>query len=240
MKVGVVTQARMTSTRLPGKVLLQAAGRSMLAHHVDRLRSAGLDVYIATTDNASDDPLVREAHALDCPVFRGSEADVLSRYVGAARAFDLDIVVRVTSDCPLIDGALIARGIEEYLLFGDSPCYLSNSVERTYPRGLDFEIMSSDLLVEADALATEHYQREHVTPYLYQSAHIAVHQMTRIPDASDLRITLDTEDDLVLIRVLLEQYSAANLDAAGLVDLLRAHPELAAINSHVEQKKLGE
>lgn len=240
MKVGVITQARMTSTRLPGKVLLEAGDKSMLAHHVDRLRNAGLDVYVATTDNRSDDPLVHEAEWLGCPVFRGSETDVLDRYVGAARAFDLDIVVRVTSDCPLIDGALIAQGIEEYLSLDNARCYLSNSIERTYPRGMDFEIMSTAMLLEADAASTERYQREHVTPYLYQSGRMSVHQMQRSPDASDLRITLDTEADLMLIRTIIEEHSGADLNAADLVEVLRAHPELAAINSHIEQKKLEE
>ena len=238
MKVGVVTQARMTSSRLPGKVLLQADGKTMLAHHVHRLKKAGLEVFVATTTNTSDDPLVQEAERIGSPVFRGSESDVLSRYAGAANAFDLDVVVRVTSDCPLIDGSLVARGVESYLSLNDPYAFLSNSLKRTFPRGLDFEVMSAALIQEANLAATESYQREHVTPYIYQSGQIHLHQMEQTPDASDLRITLDTEEDFKLIRTLIEEYSGAELDADKLVATLRNHPELIEIKSHIEQKKL--
>ncbi|HEX4698239.1 MAG TPA: acylneuraminate cytidylyltransferase, partial [Actinomycetes bacterium] len=98
-RVGVVTQARTGSTRLPGKVLLTAAGRTILDHHLDRLVAAGLIVYVATTDRVADDPIADLALRRDVPVFRGSENDVLSRFAGCARTYDLDVVVRVTSDC---------------------------------------------------------------------------------------------------------------------------------------------
>src|SRR5690606_18445145 len=110
-RVGIITQARMTSTRLPGKVLTRIGGKSALEHHLDRLREADAPVIVATTTNASDDPLADRAESLGYSVFRGSEHDVLSRFAGAAREHALDVVVRVTSDCPLIDGDLVNRGI---------------------------------------------------------------------------------------------------------------------------------
>ena len=241
-RVGVVSQARMTSTRLPGKVLEVAGGRSMLDHHLDRLAAADLPVYLATTTNAADDPLVELAGRRGVPVWRGSELDVLDRFAGCVREHDLDVVVRVTSDCPLIDGRLVASGVERFLAADDPWLYLSNGIERTYPRGLDFEVFSARALLDAAEHATEPAQREHVTPYLYAdgSGRVTLAHVTREPDASRYRITLDTPDDLRLIRLLIEEHDAARLDADGLVALLDRHPELVAINAEVEQKKLGQ
>lgn len=240
--VGVITQVRMTSTRLPGKVLLEAAGRTLLDHHLDRLLAAGLDVYVATTTNHDDDPIVDLAHDRGLSVHRGSEDDVLSRFTGTIEEFSLETVVRVTSDCPLIDGSLVARGVEEFEAAGDPWLYLSNGLERTWPRGMDFEVFSATALLDAEAAATEPAQREHVTPYLYTngSGRMTLRNLARPSDASAYRLTLDTAEDLQLLTTLIEEYDALALDADGLIALLDAHPELAATNAHVEQKKLGE
>lgn len=228
----------MTSTRLPGKVLLTAGGRSMLAHHVERLRSSEHHVIIATTTNEEDDPIVNLAGQLGIDVFRGSEDDVLSRFAGAARAFDLDVVVRVTSDCPLIDGALVSAGIEQFLQAEEPALYLSNTLERSFPRGFDFEIMSADRLFAAEVEASSPYQREHVTPWLYESSQNIIRQLMRKSDASGLRVTLDTHDDLELIRTLIEQHGADQLNGEEIIAILLADPILAGLNAHVEQKKL--
>ena len=226
-RIGIITQARMTSSRLPGKVLIPAGGRSMLDHHIDRLSSADLPVVLATTTNAADDPLADLGHRRGIEVFRGSEGDVLSRFAGAASSAGLDVVVRVTSDCPLIDAALISDGVR---------------LERTYPRGFDFEVFAASALAEADRNATEPAEREHVTPYLYtgRSPRSSIHSITQQVDASHYRVTLDTPEDLTVIRALIEDHGAAGLDVSEIVAVLDSHPELAAINSHVEQKKLGE
>ena len=240
--VGVITQVRMTSTRLPGKVLLEAAGRTFLDHHLDRLLAAGLDVYVATTTNHDDDPIVDLAHDRGLSVHRGSEDDVLSRFTGTIEEFSLDTVVRVTSDCPLIDGSLVARAVEEFEAAGDPWLYLSNGLQRTWPRGMDFEVFSATALLDAEAAATEPAHREHVTPYLYTngSGRMTLRNLARPSDASAYRLTLDTAEDLQLLTTLIEEYDALALDADGLIALLDAHPDLAAINAHVEQKKLGE
>ena len=241
-RVGVVTQARTTSTRLPGKVLLEAGGRTMLDHHVDRLGAAGLDVYVATTVHSTDDAIVELASARGLPVWRGSEEDVLSRFAGCAREYALDTVVRVTSDCPLIDGNLVARAVAEFESAGDPWLYVSNGIERTYPRGMDFEVFSAEALLAADAAATDPAHREHVTPWLYLdvSGRTHVRHVTRVPDASGYRITLDTPDDLRLITVLIEDFAAHTLDVDAIISVLDEHPELSSINLHVEQKKLGQ
>lgn len=240
-RVGIITQARMTSTRLPGKVLLPAGGRSLLDHHIDRLQRLGLPLIVATTTNAADDPIAALALSRGTGVFRGSESDVLSRFAGAAREARLDTVVRATSDCPLIDPAVIEEGIRRYIELDDPSAHVSNVLERTYPRGFDFEVFSASALLEADARSSDPVDREHVTPYLYRnrSGHAALHAVTRSPDASRYRLTVDTPEDLVVVRALIEQHGAAALDVSGIIDLLEEHPELVAINAHVEQKKLG-
>lgn len=240
-KTGIITQARMTSTRLPGKVLIEVAGKTLLEHHLDRLEKTERPVYIATTTNATDDPIVELAERRGVPYFRGSETDVLGRFAGLVEEFGLETVVRVTSDCPLIDGvvirnaAIVYEGLDPWL-------YASNGLERTFPRGMDFEVFSAEALLDAAANATEPHQREHVTPYLYEnvSGRMTLANVVREPDASAYRVTLDTPEDLELIRVLIEQYGAATLDVDDLVALLDVHPELVAVNAHVEQKKLGQ
>jgi len=240
-RVGVVTQARTTSTRLPRKVLLEVAGKTLLDHHLDRLESAGLTVYLATTVNTADDPLAELAHARGLEVCRGSEHDVLARFSECARTHDLDVVVRVTSDCPLIDGNLVAAGVEEYLAAEDPHLYLSNTLQRTYPRGFDFEIFSRQALLDADQHASSPAEREHVTPYLYtdRDGQTGLRQLTRPTDKSGYRVTLDTAEDLEAIRILIEEHDAAALDVEEIIALLDEHPEIVALNSNVEQKKLG-
>lgn len=240
--VGIITQARMTSTRLPGKVLLQAAGRSMLDHHLDRLGVAELDVYVATTLNGSDDPIVAIARSRGLGVYRGSEHDVLARFHECADRNQLDVVVRVTSDCPLVDGSLIAEAVEFFVSEDDPWLYVSNGLERTFPRGLDFEVFSAAALAEAHANAQGAAEREHVTPYLYDNVggRMRLHNVGWHVNKSNYRITLDTLADLEVIRSLIEDYSAHLLDCAGIISVLDGHPELVQRNAHVEQRKLDE
>lgn len=230
----------MTSTRLPGKVLLPIAGRPMLHYHVQRLQASHLSVYLAITTNQTDDVLVDFAQAHTLPYLRGSEDNVLSRYWQCAEANELDVIVRVTSDCPLLDGELIARSVQEYLRADDNRLYLSNVLERTFPRGLDFEIFSRELLAEAMQRATLAPDLEHVTPYIHQnrSGNVRFRHIGRQPDRSSYRLTVDTADDFTLIRTLIEEYNAQQLTTDELIALLDAHPELVALNAHIEQKKV--
>ncbi|QNE20277.1 NTP transferase domain-containing protein [Kribbella qitaiheensis] len=245
MKIGIITQARATSTRLPAKVLLTAGGRSYLEHHLDHLQATGLPVIVATTTNEADEPIVALAGKYDVPVFRGSELDVLSRFAGAIREHELDGVVRVTSDCPLIDPEVVAAGVDRYRTEAAGNAenvYVSNCLERTYPRGMDYEIFSGARLLKADAEATLPADREHVTSYLHQNR-TGDMRLVNIPwteSGSQYRLTLDTEDDRKLLATLIEDFGGAELNVADLVAIMDKHPELHALNEHIEQKKLGE
>lgn len=240
MRRVAIVQARMTSSRLPGKILLDLAGRPMLAQQLGRLaRSRTLDaVVIATTTNASDDPVVALAEAEGVGTFRGDEHDVLGRFVGAARAHAADVVVRVTGDCPLIDPEVIDRVVERVVDQADPCDYASNTIERSYPRGLDVEALHRDVLERIHRLASSEPAREHVTYFLHRERPelFVARQITGTADDSDLRWTVDTEQDLALIRALYEQLGAQAVSTDELIARLRARPDLIALNSGVEQK----
>ncbi len=239
-KAGIITQARMTSTRLPGKVLKTANQIPFLKYHTDQLKATGYPVYIATTTNATDDVIAQFGEQEQIPVYRGDEQNVLSRYYGCAVEHELDVIVRVTSDCPLIDGTLIRKGIEDYLEQADENLYLSNCLVRTYPRGFDFEIFSRHLLSDAYQNATRPEDLEHVTPYIHQnrSGQVRLAHLTRPEDRHYYRLTLDTELDYQLLKLLIEKYQAHTMSGSTLIHLLDAHPELVAINAGVAHKTL--
>ncbi len=209
-------------------------------HHVRRLRSAGYPICIATTSSPLDQGLYEYLERLGCDVFRGDEEDVLARFYHCARDRQASVIVRVTSDCPLIDGDLVRRGIEQYLNESRSDIYLSNVRLRTFPRGLDFEIFSFELLKEAFLQAQDPVEREHVTPYIRRVCEERgnlIDLFYQNGDASNLRITVDTEPDFKLIQELIEDFGCIKKSAEEIINLLTAHPELVAINSHIEQKK---
>lgn len=242
MRVVAIVQARMASTRLPGKVLRDLGGQTMLARIASRLRrSALLDtVMVATTTERRDEAIVEECRRLGVKVFRGSEQDVLDRFYQAAQQAGADAVVRVTGDCPFADPALIDELLRAFLQ--QRPDYASNCVTRSYPRGLDVEAVTFGALSRAWREARLPYQRAHVTPYLYENpARFSLHLVTAAEDCSELRWTVDTPEDLELARAVYSHFG--NLDDFGWRDVLRLmveQPELAQLNCHVRQKALQE
>jgi spore coat polysaccharide biosynthesis protein SpsF len=242
MRRVAILQARMTSERLPGKVLLDLAGRPMIEHQLRRLeRCRRIDeLVIATTTNADDEPLVALARRLGVRCHRGSEHDVLSRYAGAAREADADLVVRLTSDCPLADAGeidVVVAELEERRATCD---YASNGLEPSLPRGLDAEALWRDVLERTDRMATSKPAREHVTWFVYseQPELFALHAVRRPYDAADLRWTVDTEADLAMVRRLYEDLGLAerHVPLDETIAYVRAHPDVAAMNAHVRQK----
>lgn len=239
MKTLIVVQARMTSTRLPGKVLLPLADEPMLTRLIERLRRVHRadGIVIATTTNAADDPIAALCNTLGVPCFRGSELDVLSRYADAARMHDADVVVRITSDCPLIDPELIDRVIATYLE-GDSD-YVSNMLPPTWPYGMAVEVFSSAVLQQAHAEATQAAEREHVTPFIYwRPERFRLGNVESPVNLSHQRWTVDTPEDYELVRRLFEALHPAKPDftQADILALLDAHPDWSVINQHIQQK----
>ena len=238
-KLGIITQARMTSTRLPGKILLKANNKTVLQHHINRLEWSKAPIFVATTLNKSDEPVVEICEMLGFSYFRGDEHDVLDRFYQCAEQNDLDTIVRVTSDCPLIDGGIIREGIEQYKRLNNPNVYYSNCLVRTYPRGLDFEIFSFDLLKEAYLNASFDIDKEHVTPYINQnrSGRVTIVDHIAEKDFSNLRWTLDTSEDWVLIKSLLEEYKCDTLSYKELLGVVEDNPSLTRFNSNVKQKE---
>lgn len=240
LRVVAIIQARMGSTRLPGKVLQDIAGATMLARVVTRVRRATTlaQIVIATSTLPADDALVAACASLDVACFRGSEEDVLARYYGAAMAHQADVVVRITSDCPLIEATVIDRIVNTFLR--ERPDYASNVHDRSFPRGLDVEAFSLAALAIAHNEAQAAYQRAHVTPYIYQ--HPEQFQLLGVraeADYSAYRWTVDTPEDLALIRAIYAHLGADGaFDWHDVLSLLERQPELAAINAHIEQKEL--
>ncbi len=240
LHIGIISQARMTSTRLPGKIFKDVKGKNLLQYHTDRLKQTGFDVIIATTTNDTDDCVVAFAEEQNIQSHRGSEDNVLSRYYEAAVKYKLDVIIRVTSDCPLIDPHLIRNSVEKYLKLNNPRLYMSNGVDRTFARGFDFEIFSFELLEEAYRNATEEMDLEHVTPYIWKnrSGTVEFYHVKQEVNNSGLRITVDTSDDFELIKALIEKYNADQLTYVEIEKILLQHPELVALNAHIEQKKV--
>lgn len=190
----------MTSTRLPGKVLMKVGGVALLSHHIRRLALASRldDIVVATTSNSTDDVIVRCADSEHVRWFRGSEDDVLGRYVAAAVDSNADVVVRTTADCPLIDAEVVNLVVDAVATAAEAPDYASNVVRRTYPRGLDAEAMTRDALRRADQLAPGPEDREHVTRFILASGGelFSVSSVEDDVDNSDLSVTVDTLEDL--------------------------------------------
>jgi spore coat polysaccharide biosynthesis protein SpsF len=242
MRVVAIIQARMGSTRLPGKVLKDLGGETVLARVVKRTRRATLvdEVVVATSVLPGDDAIARECEGLKVACFRGDELDVLDRYYRAAQKFAADAIVRITADCPLIDPELIDATIRSRL--EQKADYASNALARSYPRGLDVEAFTADALERAWSAAKEGYHRIHVTPYLYENPKLfKVISTAGETDYSQYRWTLDTPEDLELMRAIYKHFG--NRDSMRWIEVLRlmeAQPELAALNSHVRQKAMRE
>ena len=253
-----IVQGRMSSSRLPGKILLDIAGGPMLARVVERARrSRTLDlVAVATTNDPSDDPVEVFCRARDYPVLRGDMFDVLDRYYQAARRFEAETVVRITADCPAIDPALIDETVGLINEYFDFVCNrLPPPWRRTFPIGLDVEACTFAALERAWKEADQKFQREHVMPYFYEgippealapgSAQISqsisprgfrVALLHHHPDYGSLRWTVDTPEDLELMRRIFSHFGTDDFSWQDVLALQQREPGLFAVNAAVTHK----
>jgi len=235
-----ITQARMGSTRLPAKVLKPILGKPLLWWHLTRLRRAKqLDgIIVATTEAPGSDPIAEIADGLGIPVHRGSEHDVLARFAGAAAHMAAETIVRVTSDCPLIDPGLVDQVIDEYLAHRPATAYTSLDVTR-FPRGFDTEVLSRAALDEAREEAADPFEHEHVTPFLWRRPErFGLRQLSTAEVIGPYRLCVDEAADLALVTRLIETLAPdrPHFTWRDCVELLVQDPALAALNAHIQQR----
>ena len=223
----------MGSTRLPGKVLAPVGGRPLLEFMLERLRTLRVDqIVVATSDLAQDDPVAEAAGRMGVPAVRGSEGDVLARFLVALDRYPADTVVRLTADCPLADPAIVEAAVD--LLVRTGSDYASNSLIRTFPVGLDVEVTTADALRQAGAEAVDRPEREHVTPFVYRRPGRYRLVALRTPELlADERWTVDTPDDLERVRAIVA--ATGSPATAGWGDLLavagrRNRPQPGAVH----------
>lgn len=246
MRIGAVIQARVSSTRLPGKVLKElpyGSGVSVLGQVIRRLKKSKEldDIIVATTTGKDNDKIVAIAKKENVKYSRGSEEDVLSRYYLAAKENDLDTIVRITSDRPCIDPEIMDSIIEKHIKAKAD--YTSNFLERTYPQGLGVEVFNFNVLEKTYENAQEDYEKEHVTAYIYRNPNIFKIIHVKAPKelyASDIRIVLDTEEDYALICMVFDYLYPKDkyFPAYDIINLFKEKPWLKLVNKRATQKKM--
>ncbi|PJE81449.1 acylneuraminate cytidylyltransferase [Candidatus Pacearchaeota archaeon CG10_big_fil_rev_8_21_14_0_10_32_42] len=239
--VGIIIQARMGSTRLPGKILKQIEGKSILEHVVERCKVSNANkIIIATSKNKENDIIEKLCKEKNYSYFRGSEEDVLGRYYECSKQFELESIVRITSDCPLVDPETINKGLIKFEL--DKLDYLGNAHERSFPRGLDVEIFNFGSLKKAYEMAKEKSSREHVTLFIYSNPSIfkigsllAEGKLKR----PDIRLTVDTPEDLNLIKIIYKElYHGKPIPIKKVMNFLEKNPKISEINKESEKGQM--
>lgn len=229
-----ILQARMGSTRLPGKVLMDLAGRPVIAHCIQRAsRTPGIDgVCVATSDEPDDDAIARFVFTTTtASLFRGSSSDVLGRYLGAARETGADVIVRITCDCPLIDPEIVGKVVAAR--FDAKADFATNNMPPSFPHGLDCEVFTRSTLELAAAGAMTPFEREHVTPWMRESLSVTrVNVPCARPSLSNERWTLDYPEDLAFLRAVFDHFRPGYAGAMeDVLKVLDAAPELRRINA---------
>lgn len=242
-KIVATIEARMTSSRLPGKILKAVCGKPLLEHLVDRVRQSKWidEVVVATTVNRADDAVEAWAKNAGISFFRGSEEDVLLRVLEAAKAYQADLIVELTGDCPLLDPAIIDRVIDLYLT-GDFD-YVSNNKDMSFPRGMDTQIFAKDLLARVESLTKDPADREHVSLYIYEKEGFCkLGHVSSEPSFKDRdwRLCVDTQEDLeVITDIFTALYRPGALfHLPEIATFLEAHPDIATKNVMIQQKKV--
>jgi spore coat polysaccharide biosynthesis protein SpsF len=236
--IGAVVQARMTSSRLPGKVLMPSVGRPLLEHLLNRLKAAKKvdKVIVATTVKATDDPVCELCERLGIPFHRGDEENCLSRFCETAKRFELGHVIRITADCPLHDPKLLDDFVSSYL--NSTYDYYSNTIVRTFPHGYDMEIFAAKCLFDLQATKDPKIL-EHVTFGFYTNPmRFKIGQFQRPHDYWKIRLTVDTENDFKVVDKVFSTLYPKNplFTYQEVVDFLQKNPEILKINQQIQQK----
>lgn len=242
MKIVATIEARMTSSRLPGKVMMSVLGRPMLAHLTSRLKAVPSidEIVLATTVNAADDVLVDFAEKDGIKVFRGSEEDVMSRVIAAAESVDADVVVEITGDCPIIDPDLVEQTIRVFCR-NDRAVYCANSFFSSYPGGMDTQVITLEALKKSFAMTDDSLDREHVSRHIVNNPQIFPHVYLIAPPSlhwPGLALTLDEPADYEIIRTLIENLGRDNplFGCGDVIRFLRVNPQVLKINNMVQRK----
>lgn len=236
----------MGSSRLPGKVLADISGKPMLAQLIDRIRSSRSlnEVIVATTQETVDDPIIEFCQTRNIQCFRGDQFDVLDRFYRAAVLHQAGVVVRLTADCPLLDGVLIDQVVQSHI--AQQVDFTTNRLpppwKRSFPIGLDIEVCNFSALEKAWIQASLPYEREHVMPYLYnQPGRFKTLLLQHDPDFGHYRWTVDTPADLEMIRLVFDHFKGeADFTWLNVLNFLEEHPEITTINSNILHKTVGE
>ena len=238
-KVAII-QARMSSERLPGKVLKEVNEKPLLLHQLERVaRSKHVEkIVVATSTNPADDEIEKFAKKGNISLFRGSEGDVLSRFEGAAQETGATTIIRLTADCPLSDPEVIDHVITKYLEQPNACKFATNAIPRSYPAGLEVECFSREALEIASLEAKEDYDREHVTPFFYRNPNrfFPLSVVSTI-NYSKERWTLDEQSDFYLIKKIMEALSQIKADfkMVDVLNILDANPDWRKLNSAVQE-----
>ena len=242
MKIVAIIQARMNSSRLPGKVMLKLGNDSVLTNVIQNVKKSNMinSIIVATSNSLVDDIIDKEAQKNLVETYRGSESNVLERYYHAAVQAGADVIVRITSDCPLIDSSLIDNTIRVFLDndYGIVTNAGINEELRTYPRGLDVEVFGIDELEFAFRNAKKKYEIEHVTPFIYETfkSYVTKNDI----DYSSIRITLDTLEDYRLLTEIYKYLYPNYISWIQIISIINEYPSLREINGNIRQKKLSD
>ena len=236
--IGCIIQARMGSSRLPGKALMKSdSGKPLLYYVTNQLRycSKVKNLVIATTTNQEDDEIEKFANNNSINVFRGKEKDVLDRYFQCAKKYSFSTIVRITADCPLIDPQIVDKVIEQF--FSENYDFATNTLTRTFPIGTDVEVFSFSALNNAWENAQLPSEREHVTPYFHNKENFKIINVENDKNISNLRLTVDRIEDFELIKQILNNISINPIHLEDVLELFSRKPELIEINKHINHNE---
>ena len=240
MKIVATIEARMTSSRLPGKVLMNVLDKPILHYLVSRIKRVQLldEIVLATTTNSTDDSLAEFANNENIKCYRGSEVDVMDRVVGAAESANADLIVEITGDCPIIDPSIIEQAIQTYI--NNNVDYVSNAHVRSYPDGMDVQVFSLNILKKSLNMTDDVLDREHVTLHIRNHPELFSHLNLVAPTKlwwPELGLTLDERPDFELLKKIIEYFSDnIFFDCYEVIKLLRERPDLVSINQKVIRK----